>query len=108
MSNKTDKNSNVKIGAMLQKARESGGLSQAKLAGLIGMSVNHVSAIERGASKGSIDTLIGYCTALNMTPDEILGYCDKDILPELKRMLSEMDAGEQEKIRRIIQIVKNC
>ncbi|MCR4801396.1 MAG: helix-turn-helix domain-containing protein [Lachnospiraceae bacterium] len=57
MPNKSDIESNIRIGKLLQIARESRKMSQAALAKQIGMSTNHISAIERGASKASIDTL---------------------------------------------------
>ena len=57
MPNKSDIESNIRIGKLLQIARESRKMSQAALAKQIGMSTNHISAIECGASKASIDTL---------------------------------------------------
>ena len=55
MPNKSDIESNIRIGKLLQIARESRKMSQTALAKQIGMSTNHISAIERGASKASID-----------------------------------------------------
>ena len=105
MANKSDKNSNIRIGKLLQTARESHKLSQSALAKEIGMSTNHISAIERGSSKGSIDTLLGYCNALHMSPDEILGYKNNMILPELHDRLSQMPGPEQKKVLNIIKII---
>ncbi len=106
MPNKSDMESNIRIGKMLQTARESRKISQAALAKQIGMSTNHISAIERGVSKASIDTLLGYCRVLNMTPDQILGYSDDGIVPELKNRLLHTGVAEQKKILDILHIVE--
>ncbi len=106
MPNKSDTESNIKIGKMLQTARESRKISQAALAKQIGMSTNHISAIERGASKASIDTLLGYCRVLDMSPDAILGYSDDGIMPELKNRLLHTGVSEQQKILDILHIVE--
>ena len=47
-------------------------LTQAQLAELINLSNNHVSHIECGSGKMSLDTLLTLCQALNTTPNEIL------------------------------------
>lgn len=106
MSNKSDAESNIRIGKMLQTARESRKLSQAALAKEIGMSTNHISAIERGVSKGSIDTLLGYCRALGMTPNDILCFSDGDIIPELRTRLKSADKDEQLKIMAVLDIIE--
>lgn len=107
MSNKSDTESNIRIGGMLQAARESRKLSQAALAKQIGLSTNHVSALERGVSKASIETLLGYCKALGMTPDEILGYSDDNIIPNLRNRLLNIDVSEQQKILDILNIMES-
>ena len=105
MSNKSDSESNIRIGSMLQAARESRKLSQAALAKQIGLSTNHVSALERGVSKASIETLLGYCRVLAMTPDEILGFSD-DIIPDLRNRIQNINASEQQKILDILNIME--
>ena len=64
MSNKSDKEANIKIGNLLQAARETLGLSQADMTRKIGMPTNQISRVERGSSKASIDLLMGYCGVL--------------------------------------------
>lgn len=105
MANKSDAEANMRIGKMLQIARERRGMSQATLAKYIDMSTHHVSAIERGVSKASVDTLLGYCQVLGMTPDMILDYSDDNIIPELKRMLMHMGETEQKKILDVLKVL---
>ena len=106
MANRTDAEANFKIGQMLQLARESKRVTQAEMADAIDMSKNHISAVERGQNKASIDMLLGYCRKLEMTPNEILGFYGAKILPELERMLTPMDEDTQQKLYSIGQILQ--
>lgn len=95
---------NIKIGRLLQAAREQKGVFQSDMAEYIGLTKNHISALERGINKASIDVLLGYCSKLDMTPNEILGYeKDEILIPELKEILSITTAAQQQ---RIIQMIK--
>ena len=107
MANKTDLESNKHIGHLLQEAREKHWVMQYDIAKATGMTPNHISAIERGVSKASIDVLNGYCRRLNMTPNEILGYDYVRLIPELKELLDGMSEAEQRKVAEIANIVKN-
>lgn len=60
------------IGSILQDARYSKKITQAQMAEIAHYTKNHISAIERGVVRASVSTLITYCHALDMTPDEIL------------------------------------
>ena len=86
MANRTNPNENVKIGRMLQSAREIRKVTQQDMADVVDMSKNHISDVERGQSKASISMLLGYCQKLDMTPNEILGYTDSEVLPELSEV----------------------
>lgn len=79
MSNKSDSEMNRHIGQMLKTARKACNVSQAEIALATGMTKNHISAIERGVSKASIELLFGYCKKLEMTPDKILGFNGEEI-----------------------------
>ena len=60
------------IGQMCQQYRIKNNLTQNQVAELTGLEPRHISQIERGLSKGSIDTLIKLCNAYQITPDIIL------------------------------------
>lgn len=62
------------IGKVCQQYRIKNNLTQNQVAELIGLEPRHISQIERGLSKGSIDTLIKLCNAYSITPDIILYY----------------------------------
>ena len=55
-------------------------LTQNEVSNLTGLEPRHISQIERGLSKGSIDTLLKLCNAYKITPDIILyDLLDDDI-----------------------------
>lgn len=65
-------NTNKHIGQICQEYRIKNNLTQNQVAELTGLEPRHISQIERGMSKGSIDTLIKLCNAYKITPDVIL------------------------------------
>lgn len=107
MGNKTNRDANIKIGRMLQSARESRKVTQVEIAKTTDMSKNQISAIECGQSKVSVEVLLGYCKKLDMTPNDMLGYYESEILPELKDVLTGMNADEQRKVLNMIRIMNS-
>ena len=105
MANKTNEETNKKIGQLLQEARESCGVLQAEMSESCGLTKNHISAVERGVSKASIDMLLSYCERLKMTPSEILGYDKDTLIPELKMLLSGMSKDQQKKVFQILRLI---
>lgn len=65
-------NINEHIGKIFQEYRLKNKLTQNQVAELTGLEPRHISQIERGFSKGSIDTLIKLCNAYKITPDIVL------------------------------------
>ena len=63
---------NEHIGRVCQEYRLKNNLTQNQVAEITGLEPRHISQIERGWSKGSIDTLLKFCNAYNITPDVIL------------------------------------
>lgn len=66
------KSVNIQIGANIQRAREKVGLTQDKLSELIGVTPNHISAIERGVYGISLENLQKICLLLNVSADYII------------------------------------
>lgn len=105
MANKSNEKENIRIGRLLQYAREMHGLLQSDMIETTGLTKNHISAIERGVSKPSIELLLGYCKKIGITPNDILGYSENKILPELQFELSKMNNRQQEQILEIVKIL---
>ena len=107
MSNKSDPEMNIRIGHLLKSAREARNVTQAEMAQATGMTKNHISAIERGVSKASVELLLGYCKKLDISADALLGLSDSEILPGLLSELSYMNDSEQNKILAMIRLMKS-
>lgn len=105
MANKSNESENLRIGKLLKKAREYRKISQADMVETTGLSKNHISAIERGVSKPSIECLLGYCNKLNLTPNDILEYTSSNIMPEIHMELSSARIDQQKRILEIIRIL---
>lgn len=100
---------NNTIGRLLQYAREAKGLRQADMVEATGLSKNHISAVERGESKASVNMLLGYCNKLNVSPDFILNYKNNegeevDVELELK---SSIDIMLNEEVSKMDERTKN-
>lgn len=60
------------LGLNIKNSRKNIKLTQAQLAEITNLSTVHISHIEGGSVKMSVDTLINICNALNTTPNDIL------------------------------------
>ena len=68
------------VGNKFQEYRLKNNLTQNQVAEITGLEPRHISQIERGLSKGSIDTLLKLCNAYKITPDIILyDLLDEDL-----------------------------
>lgn len=63
---------NVQIGANIQAARNQAGYTQEQLSELIGVTPNHLSAIERGACGASLENIQKICKLLGISADNII------------------------------------
>lgn len=89
------------IGKICQEYRLKNHLTQNQVAEMTGLEPRHISQIERGLSKGSIDTLIKLCNVYKITPDIILF----DLLDDsVKDSVSIYD----EKFKRLSKRDKDC
>lgn len=84
------------IGARIRQRRRELGYKQYTLAEKLGISGNHISAIEHGREHPSLETLLCICELLSVTPDYLLlgnmhtNDVSQDILAGL-RLCSEAD-----------------
>ena len=62
----------ISMGARIAARRKHLGLSQRQLAERLNVSNNHISNIERGRENPGLDTFIGICNELKVTPDYLL------------------------------------
>lgn len=62
----------VKLGIQVKRARVKRGFTQAKLAEMTGYSVQHISHIETGNTKLSVELLVELANALEVSLDQLL------------------------------------
>lgn len=107
MRNNDNITDNEKIGLLLQKARVRHKVVQRDLCDATGLTINHISAVERGGSKASVKMLMGYWDVLGVTPNDILGYDSLMILSELRELLSNLDKEHQALLIDFIKLMNN-
>lgn len=93
---------NIQVGANIQAAREAAGYTQEKLSELVGLTPNHLSAIERGVSGASLEVLAQFCLLLGVSADYLFfGQTradDEEVV--LARHLSALDPRRKELVKK--------
>lgn len=67
------------VGRVLQRIRENKGRSQELVSGFAGIGRTHLSAIERGERKPTLETFFKIAEALEMRPSEIMAEIEREI-----------------------------
>ena len=65
-----------KVGSVIQAVREEKGLSQEVVSGLAGIGRTHLSAIERGVRKPTLETFFKISEALDMPASELMKHIE--------------------------------
>ena len=86
----------AEFGKRLKEVRIQSGYTQGDLARKIGVSVNHISAIERGVYETRVDTLAKIVVALDTSADYLIFGIDSDEKP-LARAFSKANSLGEEK-----------
>ncbi len=72
----------VIVGNVLRRLREKKGLSQEVVSGLADIGRTHLSAIERGVRRPTLDTLFKLADALNISASDIVREIERAIEKE--------------------------
>ncbi len=67
------------VGRIIQGVREQKGLSQEVVSGLADIGRTHLSAIERGERKPTLETFFRVADALNIAPSELMKKIEDEI-----------------------------
>ena len=67
------------VGQVLQRKREQKKLSQEVVSGLPGIGSTHLSAIERGERKPTLETFFKIAEALNIRPSALLAEIEEEL-----------------------------
>ena len=65
------------VGRVIQDYREQKGLSQEVVSGFADIGRTHLSAIERGESKPTLETYFRICDALQVRPSELMAKIEE-------------------------------
>lgn len=67
------------VGTVIQRFREKRKMSQELLSGLAGIGRTHLSAIERGTRKPTLETFYRIAEAMDVRPSELLAAIEDEI-----------------------------
>lgn len=95
------------LGNRIRAFRESRGMTQEEVAGAAGISVKHVSVLERGIKEPRLSTIVNVAEALKVTPNDLLlAETPNDRLVEMVRTkTSQLPAEKAEKAVTIMNTV---
>lgn len=69
----------IVVGRVIQRYREQKKLSQEVVSGFAGIGRTHLSAIERGARKPTLETFFRISEAMGMHPSELMAAIEQEI-----------------------------
>lgn len=100
---------NVRIGSNIQRLREEKHFTQEVLSEIIGVTPNHLSAIERGVSGVSLELLEKLCLSLRVTSDQILfGHKASEVdTPDFTAMIHETMRTQQHILKYVEELTKS-
>lgn len=97
----------IEMGNRIKNRRKELHIKQSELAELLDISNNHMSAIETGKQKPSLDTFIDICEKLKVTPDYLLlGSIHANNIPQnIVEKLRLCDKSDVELAKKIIELL---
>ena len=97
------------LGMKIKKMRQSEGLTQDKLAEIVGCNTSHISNIENNYTKASLNISLAIANALNTSIDYLLSSqyhnCVLALDYEILRTIKDLDVEKKEKILKMIKIL---
>ena len=69
----------IVVGTVIQELREKRGLSQEVVSGLAGIGRTHLSAVERGERKPTMETFFRISDALQIKPSELMAMIEAEL-----------------------------
>jgi HTH-type transcriptional regulator, cell division transcriptional repressor len=100
------------LGKRIQEQRKAINKTQEELGELAGLSTVHISHIEGGSAKLSLDALISICNVLEVTPDlllfETINAKNERLKDEVSLMLKDCSEKDTKLIIELIKAVKHA
>lgn len=95
---------NIQVGANIQTARSKAGYTQEQMSELIGVTPNHLSAIERGVSGASLENIQKICKLLGISADHLI-FGERqadDFATGLAEQLSKVDPEYRPQVQKVL------
>jgi transcriptional regulator with XRE-family HTH domain len=94
------------MGSRIRRIRKMRNLTQKELAGQLGLSDRHISAVETGREKPGINMLIRLCEVFEVTPDYLLlGSMHDDLPSDITDRLRLCDEGQLAFVEKMIDAI---
>lgn len=92
------------LGNRIQQFREAKGLTQEELATLTGISIKHISVLERGVKVPRLATFLTIADALGVTPNDLVAApsVDSNYPKAIQEKVAPLPIEKQEKIYKIV------
>ena len=92
------------LGNRIQQFREAKGLTQEELATLAGISIKHISVLERGIKVPRLATFLTIAEALGVTPNDLVAdpAVESNYPKAIHDKVSPLPIEKQEKIYKIV------
>lgn len=103
------KDINVEYGTILRNYRKKNNLTLEKVSEISGLAPRYISQIERGESLGSINTLLNFCNAYKITPNDILlgflDFCNDSLDETYDHKINQLSVRNKEIINDLIDFL---
>lgn len=97
---------NKLYGEILQNYRLKNHFTQEKVSELTELDPKYISQIERGEVKGSINTLLAFCKAYNITPNDILlNFMDKNKIENYDDKINNLSLRDKKIIDNLLNFL---
>lgn len=97
------------VGLRIREIRVSRNLTQEELSELANISVNHISALERGVKNAKLSTFVAIANALQVSSEalliDVIPYSLNGVVSELLEDLEKLSSSEQKKILKAVKIL---
>lgn len=97
----------ISLGNRIREVREMRGLTQDELSKRAGISIKHLSVLERGLKEPRLSTFLAIVEALGSTPNELLvsPSQENDSVSSIVYKASNLPADKQEKLLKIVNTI---
>ena len=100
---------NMNYGKIIRDLRIKNNLTQDQVAQITGFDTKYISQIETGRYMGTIKTMLKFCVAFNVTPNDILHNFMKDfnIVDESEKFRSDFSKLNKRDKKNILVLIKS-